>query len=55
MATGKSAGGAGKMKQARDKKRSAYMKAKGVIRTTYRDPITYAIRAIGTYPGINAR
>ena len=53
MATHKSASGAAKQKRASDIKRAAFMAKHGVKRTTYRDPITNVMRAVGTYPGVN--
>lgn len=44
--------GAASNKRNRDKSRAAYMKAHGVGRTTFRDPITNKIVPIGAYPGM---
>jgi hypothetical protein len=50
MAARKDGGSAGR-RRAADSARASYMAAHGVTRTTYRDPITNKMRAIGTYPG----
>jgi hypothetical protein len=34
---------------------TAYMAKHGVKRTTFRDPITYAIVSMGTYPGTKSK
>lgn len=47
----KKTGGGVANKKSRDKANAARMKKDGVIRTTFRDPITYAIVACGTVPG----
>lgn len=36
----------------KNKAMAAYMAKKGIRRATYRDPITYGIVPIGTYPGM---
>ena len=50
MAAKKGGGGLGR-RRASDQARAAYMVAHGVRRTTFRDPITGSIVAIGTVPG----
>ena len=50
MSARKGGGGLGR-RRAADQARAAYMAAKGVKRTTFRDPITNQMRALGTYPG----
>ena len=47
----KKTGGGSKNKRARDMANAARMAKDGVKRTTFRDPITYAIVACGTVPG----
>lgn len=37
--------------KAKNSAMAAFMAKQGIKRTTYRDPITYAIRKVGTYPG----
>ena len=50
MSARKGGGGLGR-RRAADQARAAYMAAKGVKRTTFRDPITNEMRAVGSYPG----
>lgn len=47
-------GAAGTNRRNKDVKMAAAMAKAGVKRTTYRDPITYQIKPIGTYPGVKA-
>ena len=37
--------------KAKNSAMAAYMAKKGIRRTTFRDPITYKIVPMGTYPG----
>lgn len=50
MAAKKTGGTAGR-RRAADQARAAYMAKHGVVRSTYRDPITYRIVPVGAVPG----
>lgn len=54
MSARKGGGGLGR-RRAADQARAEYMAAKGVKRTTFRDPITNKMVACGTYPGTNSK
>lgn len=41
--------------KARNSKMAAFMAKHNIRRTTFRDPITYAIVPIGTYPGTKSK
>lgn len=47
----KKTGGTAGRRRAADSAAAAFMAKMGVKRTTYRDPITYQMRPIGSYPG----
>jgi hypothetical protein len=51
MSAKKSGGSLGR-RRAADQARAAFMVKHNIKRTTYRDPITGAMRPIGTYPGV---
>lgn len=48
----KKTGGTGNRLKNANQARAAFMAAHGIKRTTFRDPITNAIRPIGAYPGM---
>jgi hypothetical protein len=45
----------GSNRRARDSAFARAMAVAGVKRTTFRDPITGAIRAVGSYPGMSGK
>lgn len=51
MSAKKSGGGLGR-RRAGDQARAKFMADHGIKRTTFRDPITGAMRPIGSYPGM---
>jgi len=54
MSAKKSGGSLGR-RRAADQARASFMALHNVKRTSYRDPITGAMRPIGTYPGVKTK
>lgn len=50
----KTGGSAGRTRAA-NSARASYMKEHNIRRTTFRDPITGSIRAMGSYPGMEGK
>lgn len=51
----KKTGGSAGRQRAADSARASFMREHGIVRRTFRDPVTYGIRALGSYPGLSGK